>query len=316
MPFPNIQAIRFIFYLLLGTGLYSCSPDINYHQPDTPATRKVVLSAEACQDGNTLATLKQQLTDRLSKEKVFYQNINVDASTQQLTVDLIGFADEKKDPSKLNTLFYQGDELKIIPSITAERKRVKQMMEEAFVRDSTIDTRLVLNTQSVMFPSGVIGECSKTDFPFLKKSLQALENKYALKTVWERREDKDNEEVYFLYAYDQKARTVVSQDQLTKTEVTTNEMGMVEIILYFNAQGAKNFAKMTTAAAQNGNQPILVIVGETVQSAPRVMSPIMGGVASISGNYEIEEAYTIARQLTEPSLVCKINILEEQVLNQ
>ena len=73
--------------------------------------------------------------------------------------------------------------------------------------------------------------------------------------------------------------------------------GQAKIILEFNDAGAALFADVTTESV--GRQLAIVLDG-ALYSAPVIQEPIRGGTASITGDFDVAEAYALANVLENP----------------
>ena len=82
-----------------------------------------------------------------------------------------------------------------------------------------------------------------------------------------------------------------------------------EIWLTFKESAAKEWTKMTTYAASNGNRSIAIIVNDEVYSVPRVNQPIAGGRSAISGDFDKMGAELYARKLKSGRLDYKLRLL-------
>ncbi|MGD0538577.1 MAG: protein translocase subunit SecD [Verrucomicrobiota bacterium] len=73
--------------------------------------------------------------------------------------------------------------------------------------------------------------------------------------------------------------------------------GEPKISLHFNSAGAKIFGDITR---ENVGKPFAIILDGELKSAPRINEPILGGDCSISGNFDIVEAQSLANVLQNP----------------
>ena len=83
----------------------------------------------------------------------------------------------------------------------------------------------------------------------------------------------------------------------------TKSPGYYAVSLQFNAAGTKAFADATTAL--NGKQLGIFLDGNLI-SYPKVNEPITSGMASITGNFTIEAAKSMANQIKSGSLPFKL----------
>ena len=90
--------------------------------------------------------------------------------------------------------------------------------------------------------------------------------------------------------------------------------GEITVSLLMNPQGASQWAKMTTDAAQAGNEEIAIALDNEVVSAPRVNEPITQGRSSITGNFSVEEASDLASILEVGKLPAKVDLIQESTV--
>ncbi|MBR2427677.1 MAG: protein translocase subunit SecD [Lentisphaeria bacterium] len=94
-------------------------------------------------------------------------------------------------------------------------------------------------------------------------------------------------------------------DQVEDAAVHLNEFNMREISLTFKPQGAVEFGKITTKWV---NHRLAIVLDGQLYSAPNLKEPILGGRASISGNFSQDEAKSVADALVSGSLPFNITI--------
>ncbi len=87
-----------------------------------------------------------------------------------------------------------------------------------------------------------------------------------------------------------------------------------EISMRMNAEGTRQWARITAANAADGNRPIAIVLDDQVYSAPNVNSAIEGGQSSITGNFTIDEANDLANVLKSGEMNAKINIISDMVI--
>ncbi len=94
-------------------------------------------------------------------------------------------------------------------------------------------------------------------------------------------------------------------DQVEDATVHLNEFNMREIGLTFKPKGAVEFGKITTKYV---NHRLAIVLDGQLYSAPNLKEPILGGRASISGNFSQDEAKSVADALVSGSLPFNITI--------
>jgi len=105
-----------------------------------------------------------------------------------------------------------------------------------------------------------------------------------------------NENNYFnLYAIktSRDGKAVLSGDCIVKSEAQNGDY-LPEISISMNAEGAKIWARMTSA---NVGKQIAIVINNSVYSCPFVMQEIKGGNSQITGNFSKQEAEDLANIL-------------------
>ncbi|MCL4117532.1 UNVERIFIED_CONTAM: hypothetical protein GTU68_008007 [Idotea baltica] len=92
------------------------------------------------------------------------------------------------------------------------------------------------------------------------------------------------------------------------------QTGEVEVSLRMNSQGAKDWAAITTRAAQDNQRSVAIVLDNEVFSAPSVNTPITGGNSSISGGFSVAEAQDLASILEVGKLPAKVDIVQESTV--
>lgn len=87
--------------------------------------------------------------------------------------------------------------------------------------------------------------------------------------------------------------------------------GDIQVSLQMNNDGAREWAEMTTKAANNGNREIAIVLDNEVVSAPRVINPITGGNSSITGGFSLDEATDLSEILKVGKLPAGTHIVQE-----
>ena len=103
----------------------------------------------------------------------------------------------------------------------------------------------------------------------------------------------------------------LSEKNLRKVEVSTDTMyGHPEILIEFDRDGAKIFARMTI---QNMGCQLAIIMDGIVFAAPKIYAPITGGKAVISGSgFTPEEANMLSIALRSGSLTAPFKVIDRQ----
>ncbi|HYC73887.1 protein translocase subunit SecD [Brevundimonas sp.] len=108
-----------------------------------------------------------------------------------------------------------------------------------------------------------------------------------------------------------KKRILVSGENLTKAEVTTDQNRQTAIGFRFDGAGAQRFGEAT---AQNIGKPFAIILDGVVISAPNIKSAITGGSGIIEGSFTIEEASEMVNLLNGGALPAPLKVEERRTV--
>ncbi|WP_267395089.1 MULTISPECIES: protein translocase subunit SecD [unclassified Sphingomonas] len=109
-----------------------------------------------------------------------------------------------------------------------------------------------------------------------------------------------------------KRGVIISGDQLADARQAYDpQTNLPNITINFNADGGNRFARVTQ---QNVNKPFAIIIDNSVISAPNINEPILGGSASISGNFTVESANQLAIALRSGKLSVNLKVIEESTV--
>jgi len=109
-----------------------------------------------------------------------------------------------------------------------------------------------------------------------------------------------------------KRRVMVSGDQISKAQQSFDENGRPDIALTFDSAGARRFGRATQ---ENVGKPFAIILDGKVLSYPVIEGPILGGSASINGNFTVQSANDLAVSLNSGKLPVKLNFIEERTIS-
>lgn len=84
-----------------------------------------------------------------------------------------------------------------------------------------------------------------------------------------------------------------------------------QVSITFDSQGGRRFARVTQ---ENVNKPFAIILDNSVISAPNINEPILGGRASISGNFTTDSANQLAIALRSGKLPVALKVVEESTV--
>lgn len=109
-----------------------------------------------------------------------------------------------------------------------------------------------------------------------------------------------------------KNKSLLTGSSLESAKVQiADRFGQPHVAIKFNAQGARDFERIT---GENVGKSLAIILDGTVHSAPRIKERIAGGQAVIEGQFGMEEARDLAIVLRAGALPAPVHILEERTV--
>ncbi len=105
-----------------------------------------------------------------------------------------------------------------------------------------------------------------------------------------------------------KKKASLTGKDLKDAQVGFDSLGLSYVLVRFNSQGAKAFAKLTE---ENVGRRLAIILDGKIKSAPVIKEPILSGEAQITGDFTPTEAKDLALVLRSGALPCPL-ILEEE----
>ncbi|MEK7145599.1 MAG: peptidylprolyl isomerase [Patescibacteria group bacterium] len=96
---------------------------------------------------------------------------------------------------------------------------------------------------------------------------------------------------------------VLTGEHFKHADVAFNQAYQPYVAITFNDEGSQLFEELTK---NNIGKPIAIFVGGTLISSPTVQDVIVGGSATISGNFTLEEAQDLARELNTGAIPAPI----------
>jgi protein-export membrane protein SecD len=165
-------------------------------------------------------------------------------------------------------------------------------------------------------PAQAIQEIGKTPFLEFKeqrpeeeiKKIQEKQKELEGKTLEEAQKIPD----WQLALKDPFLATSLTGKYLKKAELAFDQTtGKPLISLQFDDEGAKIFEELT---ARNVGKPLAIYIDNILISAPIVQDIIAGGKAQITGNFTIEEARELARNLSAGALPVPIELISQQTV--
>jgi len=106
--------------------------------------------------------------------------------------------------------------------------------------------------------------------------------------------------------------TALNGQYLAKAEMGFDQTAYTPLVLLeFNEEGAKIFEELTE---KNLGKRLAIYIDNLPLSAPVVQNKITGGQAQIIGNFTVEEARSLARNLSAGALPVPINLISQQTV--
>ena len=129
---------------------------------------------------------------------------------------------------------------------------------------------------------------------------------------FETREFTDQYELYMIKKEPGSDEARLQGDVVTSASQSPDPVtGEIMVSLVMNSTGAREWADMTTKAANDSNRPIAIALDDEVVTAPRVNGAITGGMSSIQGNFSVAEAQDLSSILEVGKLPAKVRIVQE-----
>ena len=105
--------------------------------------------------------------------------------------------------------------------------------------------------------------------------------------------------------------TELTGEHFVRADVAFNHTYQPLVNIEFNSEGGKLFEELTE---RNINKPIAIFVGGDLISAPNVNQKITGGSAQITGQFTIEEASNLARDLNTGAIPAPILLVGQYTI--
>ncbi len=111
------------------------------------------------------------------------------------------------------------------------------------------------------------------------------------------------------------AKPLLTGEVINDARLDYDQFARPAVSMQMNASGARNWAKITAAAAAKQPQGrIAIVLDNYVYTAPTVNGEIPNGNSQISGSFELEEAKDLANVLKAGSLPAPTRIVEEAIV--
>ena len=191
--------------------------------------------------------------------------------------------------------------------------------EEEYAKQNPLFSKIQINVdQNGMIGAGpVVGYAAVMHKGEIDRLLQIAKDRKIIpsnvKFVWDAKPLKGTD-AYALYAINVTTRDgspLLGGEVVTEARQDFDNKGNAEISMSMNAEGAKEWKKIT---GSNVGKAIAIVLDNVVYSAPNVNGEIAGGRSSISGSFSIEEAKDLANILKAGKLPAPAIIVQEAVV--
>lgn len=305
--------------------------DIKFDSPDAEVVSAIRKLAD-----QTVGETYKRIKQRIDKLGVVQPNVSLDAARDLILVELPGI----DNPERARAILQGQAKLEFWDTYRISDDRIGQSLQDADTRlkalKAGVDTLKVdsaAQTQtgpllSLLAPNPGGGselgfaEKGSRDAVLAMLNRPEIRNLFPAEAMfrWGKDPIVDEENTsgsngkYALYALKKQRgsdEAPLDGSVVTRASAQPDDQNKIAVSLTMNNDGAAIWAKMTQAAATNGNREIAIVLDDEVVSAPRVINPITGGQSSISGDYTLEEATDLANILEIGKLPAGTHIVQE-----
>ncbi|UKJ06414.1 protein translocase subunit SecDF [Solitalea lacus] len=173
------------------------------------------------------------------------------------------------------------------------------------------------NGQQSLAPGSVIGYAALKDTAKINQYLAtpAVRANFPanIKFAWSVKaiNDKNIFALNALKASGREGKAALAGNVISTARADYSQDGKPEVVMIMNADGAKEWRRITAEAAAANNRAVAIVLDDAVYSAPSVQNEISGGISSISGNFKVEETQDLANILKAGKLPAPAKIVEE-----
>lgn len=287
--------------------------------------------------------VEQIMERRINQFGVAQPNIQKDAATNRLYIELPGVQDEntvaKKLQSTANLEFFET----YMPSqmqmqwqeacrISKDKEQDLSILTDTTATDTTAAPKKAdLSLKSLSNKTKGLAELVRPVGDYAigyvdadsKATVQALLRRKDVLSVFpqdvlfmwsadlEKIDDKSNKTAYFLYAckMPESGKSRVNGEHVSKASTGYDQRdGKITVDLEMTDEGADEWGRMTS---DNVGRVVAITMDSVVYSAPRVINPITTGNTQISGSFTFEEAQDLAGLLNGGALPAPCIIKEQ-----
>jgi preprotein translocase subunit SecD len=194
------------------------------------------------------------------------------------------------------------------------RRRIDEMgtREPTIVRDGS--NRIVVQVPGLQNPQALkdlLGKTAKLEFKLVDQSANPADLAKGIAPIGSQVLPYPNNPSGIPFIAVKRA-AIITGDQLADARQGFDpQTNAPNVSISFNAAGGNRFARVTQA---NVNKPFAIILDNSVLSAPNINEPILGGSASISGNFTVESANQLAISLRSGKLPINLKVIEESTV--
>lgn len=291
----------------------------------------------------TVGETFKRLTQRIDKLGVVQPNVSLDKSRDIIVVELPGIENPERARQFLQKAaklefweVYRTSDPGIMAGLQDADNTLKAMQQGIKTDSLTKDTStsgiggpllaLLQPNNGAMSPA-IVGSTDKNKrkqiMDYLTKPEIASKFPSDLKFAWSKDAVVDQTgkatgqyELYALKKTAGKEGPALDGERVTDARANSTEKGGsgMEVSLQMDAQGAASWGQLTSQCARDQNREVAIVLDEEVVSAPRVISPIMEGRSSITGNYTVQEAQDLASILQVGKLPARAEIIQENTV--
>ncbi len=227
-------------------------------------------------------------TNKLSTNAVQKEALVNAVEVLRKRVDNLGVAEPLLQPSGDDRILIQ------LPGLTqADMDRAKAQIEKA----AFLEFRMVHPESDQLIQQGII----EPGYEVLKQETKTKENATILTS----------------YLVKKGAERGLTGAHIKRAYVARHPMtGEPEINFELDDAGAKLFEEITREWSPKGNKyyHLAIVLDGELNSAPRILGPIAGGRAQITGSFSMREAFDLAYVLENP-LEAPVRIIEERTVD-
>ncbi|MBK0382321.1 protein translocase subunit SecDF [Pedobacter sp. SD-b] len=182
------------------------------------------------------------------------------------------------------------------------------------------------NGQQSLRPGPTVGYASEIDTAkinsiFNEEDVKALLPSN-LKLLWSVKSISPDSKVFELFGIKStgpNGEPALGGDVISNAREDFDQRGNPEVVMVMKTDGAREWKKITAAAAGNpqsedDNKSIAIVLDNSVYTAPRVSGEIPNGISSISGNFTVDETKDLANILKAGKLPAPAKIVQEAVV--